>query len=79
MYTLSFTCLKYPEMLLIVKNQDCPLAEIKKIVPLPDPFFPGTLKHDFPPKNQNPLENYDFFPKSFGEMTPYYILELFPF
>ena len=38
-------------------------------IPPQNPFSPGTLESDFPPPRQNPLENPDFSPKFWGEMT----------
>ena len=37
-------------------------------IPLQKPFSPGTLKSDFPPR-QNSLENPDFSPEFLGEIT----------
>ena len=45
-----------------------PGRNLKIQIPHQNPSSPGTLKSDFPPR-QNPLENPDFSPKFWGEMT----------
>ena len=51
------------------QKSDSPTGRNLKIeIPPQNPFFPGTLKSDFPPR-QNHLENPDFSPKFWGEMT----------